>query len=80
MRIGNGYRKRVHSAGKWTSRYSLGHGYAINFDVEWPGERRYVQEDARRTLGWEIAQINFVEAGEVRWFWRAIDIAFENLR
>src|SRR5438876_11965957 len=58
----------------------LNHRHAIDFDVEGAGERGHVQEDARWRLVREIARVNVVEDGEVRWLWRAIDVAFEHLR
>src|ERR1700731_4324718 len=39
-----------------------------------------MQKYARWRFVREIARVNVVEDGEVRWLWRAIDITFEYLR
>jgi hypothetical protein len=39
-----------------------------------------VQKDAGGRIGREIPRVNLIEDAEVRWIWRAIDIAFDDLR
>jgi hypothetical protein len=54
--------------------------HAIHLDVERPRPRRHVQKDASRRISREITRVDCVEFSEVRWIWRAINVAFDNLR